>query len=130
MNGEPMPGSAVDSVDAIQVFKTDKPQEGFRRVADVRSRKWIYETSDPIEIHKFLLAFRQRVSPNGCISVDAKSAYVVLLFDHELMRVALIKYYPCDGRDFGALDPTGSSGLRFSSAVAPLIERDRYWPPD
>jgi hypothetical protein len=127
VNGRPIQEVAVDSVDAVQIYRAQNPSAYFRNVAEVRRLPWIYETHNRNEIQQILGAIRQQVQPNACGSVRAKSVYVVLFFDHTFARVALVKYYPCDGTESGALEPFGGSGLRFSSAAARFIERDRHW---
>ena len=116
------------TVDTIQIYRTQKPQEYLRTIDEVRAHKWIYETNNRDEIAEFFNAARQKVEPAGCLSTMATTAYLVLAFDRDLLRVAFYKYFPCEGRDFGMLDPIGSPGLFYSAAIAPLIERDRLWP--
>ena len=128
VNGEMLESSAHFTVDSIQVYKIEGSMRHLDSVAQVRRHRWIWESSNPTEVATFFAAALDEVAPpEDCVVTQADEKYVILAYDRDLMRVGLISYFACPSGE-GALDPYGSPGVTFSSALAPLVQRDKYWP--
>jgi hypothetical protein len=129
VNGERTKNAAYLTVDSIQVYRIVGSTENSNTVSEVRRHKWVWESSSRSEVLEFFDAALAEVArPRNCIVTQSKEEYAILAYDRDLMRAALIRYFACPSGE-GALDPYGSPGVTFSKALAPLVQRDKYWPP-
>lgn len=118
-------------MDSVQIFRTGDPREFLPTIAEVRARPLVWQTADRKEIDQLFAAAREEIDIGDCSAGRATTKYIILAFDGDvafdgdLQRVAYFSYYPCETRDAGALVPLGNASIVVSSALAPLVERDR-----
>ena len=121
----------ADTVDVLQIFRTPAGEAALFDVDEIRSKEWLYETSDAEFIRRFFNDAREDAHDASCVATQSPEVLHVLAFDRELLRVGYLKYYKCIGQKLGALSPYGTSGLYFSHSIAALLEStlgDRHSP--
>ena len=112
----------ANTVDVLQIFKTPAGEAALFDVDKIRSKEWLYETSDAEFIRRFFVDAREDDRDSDCNVTEVPDVLHILAFDRDLMRVGYLKYYQCAGEELGALSPYGTSSLYFSHSIAGLLE--------
>lgn len=112
----------ADTVDVLQIFETPARDGALFNVDKIRSKEWLYETSNAEFIRRFFKDAREDTREVSCVATQSPNVLHVLAFDRDLLRVGYLKYYECTGEELGALSPYGTSGLYFSHSVATLLK--------
>lgn len=108
-------------IDALQIFRTSADTKGIFTINEIRSQQLIYETVNTSVIKKFFDAARRRTNER-CEKVGADFRYYILAFDRQLLRVGLIKYFPCVQSDLGFYQRWGSNSAYFSSELSRIMK--------
>jgi hypothetical protein len=110
------------SVDVLQIFQVSKGKEDLYALHQIRSQQLIYETTNPENILSLFRATRVRTE-DSCDINEGNFVFFILAFDRDLLRVAFVKYFPCDREDLGWFQTWGSRSVYFSADLATLLHK-------
>ena len=117
------------TVDVLQIFKAPAGEAALFDVDKIRSKEWLYESSDREFIRRFFVDAREDDRHSDCNVTEAPEVLRILAFDRDPMRFGYLRYYQCVGEKFGALSPYGTTSLYFSHSIAGLLESTLgQWP--
>jgi len=110
------------AVDALQIFRTPEEEESLSTLTEIRSQELVYETNNSADIIRFFRAARERTKER-CASAGARFVFFILAFDRDLMRIGVLKYYPCTREDLGSFQTWGANSLYFSSEFSSMMNK-------
>ena len=110
----------ANSVEVLQIFRSKRGEEAIYTVTEIRSKELVYETRRQEDILTLFRATRIETKET-CNSPKGDFTFSILAFDHDLMRVGLIKYFPCERHDLGWFQTPGSNSVYFSAETAKII---------
>lgn len=117
-----IPDDPARSVSVLQIFKAPKKQEAIFTVDEIRSQRLVFETRKQDDILPLFRAARIE-SPSECEHNEYESVYFILAFDRELLRVAIIKYFPCKNNTLGYFQRWRSKSVYYSAELAKLMSK-------
>ena len=119
--GIPTKDDPAKPVDVLQIFRAPRDKRIFT-VNEIRTQQWVYETRDSLQIVALFRAARIE-SNERCDIAETDYEYFVLGFDRNLMRVGIVKYFPCEREDLGWFQTWGSNSAYFSSEFAKMMHK-------
>jgi hypothetical protein len=112
----------ASTVDVLQIFRVPQQKTRLFTVDEIRSQQLVYETNNSPDIVQFFRATWHRTK-EFC-NREANFVFFILAFDRDLMRVGLLKYYPCTAEeDIGSFQTWGSNSAYISPEFAKMMNR-------
>jgi hypothetical protein len=114
----------ASTVDVLQIFRVPYDKARLFTVDEIRSQELVYETNDSADIVQLFRAARNGTADH-CDSAVTKFVLFVLAFDRDLMRVGILKYYPCAEKQdaLGWFQPWGSNSIWSSYEFAKAMNQ-------
>jgi hypothetical protein len=113
----------ASTVNVLQIFRVPQRKSRLFTVDEIRSQELMYETNNSPDIVAFFRATRHRIKEH-CGSAQGRFVFFILAFDRDLMRVGLLKYYPCtEEEDMGWFQTWGSNSAYTSRDFAKMMNR-------
>jgi hypothetical protein len=108
------------AVEVLQIFRSERKDDVFGSLSDLRAKLLVYETRNRDEIRSFFRATRI-LSDERCPDIQGDYVFSILAFDPSLIRLGYIKYYPCKRSDLGWFVTLASNSVYESSATAKVF---------
>jgi hypothetical protein len=114
----------ASTVDVLQIFRVPYDNARLFTVDEIRSQQLVYETDNSADIVQLFRAARHQTADH-CDSAVTTFVLFILAFDRDLMRVGILKYYPCTEKQspLGTLQPWGSNSIWSSYEFAKTMNQ-------
>lgn len=112
----------ANAVEVVQIFRSKRGKDTLDTVTEIRSKELVYETRRQEDILSLFRATRIGTTER-CGSPEGDFTFSILAFDRDLMRVAFIRYFPCQRHDLGWIQTPGSNSIYYSLETAKALNK-------